>query len=70
MEREQRKKKERRNESENRRGGNRREGERRSRERREGSRRRQNCPTCGGVLTPAGYCSTCKARVIKIRNLG
>ncbi|HXC61271.1 MAG TPA: hypothetical protein VNV63_01235 [Nitrospiria bacterium] len=68
MKREQRKKKDRRDESEDRRAKERRKAERRSHDRREGNRRLEICPTCGRVLTPSGYCSNCKVRVIKIRN--
>ena len=52
-----------------RRQGNRRQRDQRTGERRSGSRRADFCPTCGGELSPAAYCSSCKVRVIKIRAL-
>ncbi|MBI3994597.1 MAG: hypothetical protein HY349_01340 [Nitrospirae bacterium] len=47
--------------------GDRRQKDQRAGERRSGSRRADFCPTCGGELSPTAYCSSCKARVIKIR---
>lgn len=53
--------------AEDRRNAERRREDRRSRNQRAGSRRKEFCPTCGTQLSPAMYCSVCKARVIKIR---
>jgi hypothetical protein len=39
-------------------------------ERRLAGRRADFCPTCGSVLTPTGYCPSCKVRVVKIRAAG
>jgi hypothetical protein len=39
-------------------------------ERRVAGRRAEFCPACGSVLTPTGYCPSCKVRVIKIRASG
>lgn len=44
--------------------------ERRQTNRRRASRRKDFCPTCGGALTPTGYCPTCKVRVVKVRISG
>ncbi|MBI3804487.1 MAG: hypothetical protein HY282_12075 [Nitrospirae bacterium] len=58
----------RRNETEDRRAGDRRQGDRRQIMRRTVARRKEACPVCFATLTLKLFCSSCKMRVIKIRN--
>lgn len=51
-----------------RRAAERRRAEQRKAKRRTGERRKENCPTCGKILTAASYCRSCKVRVIRIRS--
>jgi|GEM_PF-2684742 len=68
--REKRKQGERRDPLRERRLKDRRQLNQRKAERRLLGRRAEFCPTCGSVLTPTGYCPSCKVRVIKIRASG
>lgn len=58
----------RRDETIDRRQEDRRKGDRRQESRRAIERRKELCPVCSSELTPTLYCSSCKMKVIKIRD--